>query len=60
MTNITVGKKDEMVMKILHYFVTEENYRPIIVNGIQNEIWLENLDNDISLIRININYILLI
>jgi len=56
-TNITVGKKDEMVMKILHYFVTEENYRPIIVNGIQNEIWLENLDNDISLIRININYI---
>lgn len=57
MTNITVGKKDEMVMKILHYFVTEENYRPIIVNGIQNEIWLENLDNDISLIRININYI---
>lgn len=57
MTNITVGKKDEMVMKILHYFVTEENYRPIIVNGVQNEIWLENLDNDISLIRININYI---
>ena len=57
MTNITVGKKDEMVMKILHYFVTEENYRPIIVNGIQNEILLENLDNDISLIRININYI---
>ncbi len=57
MANIVVGKKDEMVMKILHYFVTEENYRPIIVNGVQNEIWLENLENDISLIRININYI---
>lgn len=57
MTNIVVGKKDEIVMKILHYFVTEENYRPIIVNGIENEIWLENLDNDIPLIRININYI---
>lgn len=57
MANITVGKKDEMVMKILHYFVTEENYRPIIVNGVQNEIWLENLENDISLVRININYI---
>jgi len=56
-TNITIGNKDEMVMKILHYFVTEENYRPIIVNGVQNEIWLENLDNDISLVRININYI---
>lgn len=57
MTNIVVGKKDEIVMKIIHYFVTEENYRPIIVNGVQNEIWLENLENDIPLIRININYI---
>lgn len=57
MANIVVGKKDEMVMKILHYFVTEENYRPIIVNGVQNEIWLENLENDVPLIRININYI---
>jgi len=25
-TNVVVGKKDEIVMKILHYFVTEENY----------------------------------
>ncbi len=57
MTNIIMGKKDEIVMKIIHYFVTEENYRPIIVNGVQNEIWLENLDKDVSLIRININYI---
>lgn len=57
MANVIVNKKDEMVMKILHYFVTEENYRPIIVNGIQNEIWLENLESDIPLIRININYI---
>ncbi len=57
MTNITVSMKDEIVMKILHYFVTKENYRPIIVSGVQNEIWLENLDKDISLIRININYI---
>jgi len=56
-TNIVVGKKDEIVMKILHYFVTEENYRPIIVNGVQNEIWLENLEKDVPLIRININYI---
>ncbi len=57
MANVIINKKDEIVMKILHYFVTEENYRPIIVNGIQNEIWLENLENDIPLIRININYI---
>lgn len=57
MASISVGKKDEIVMKLIHYFVTEENYRPIIVRGVQNEIWLENLDSDIPLIRININYI---
>ena len=57
MSNIALGKKDEIVMKIIHYFVTEEDYRPVIVNGVQNEIWLENLENDIPLIRININYI---
>lgn len=57
MQDIIIDKKDELVMKIIHYFVTEENYRPIIVNGVQNEIWLENLDNDIPIIRININYI---
>ena len=57
MTSYVVDKKEEIVMKIIHYFVTEENYRPIIVNGVQNEIWLENLENTIPLIRININYI---
>lgn len=57
MGTMTISKKDEIVMKLIHYFVTEENYRPIIVNGVQNEVWLENLDNEIPLIRININYI---
>lgn len=55
--NLTIDKKDEMVMKLIHYFVTEENYRPVIVNGVQNEIWLENLESDIPIIRLNINYI---
>lgn len=57
MTEIVMNKKDEIVMKILHYFVTEENYKPIILKGVQNEIWLENFDKDLKLIRININYI---
>lgn len=55
--NTVVNKKDEIVMKLIHYFVTNENYKPVIVNGVQNEVWLENLDNEIPLIRININYI---
>lgn len=57
MANVVIDKKDEIVMKLIHYFVTNENYKPVIVNGIQNEVWLENLDNEIPLIRININYI---
>lgn len=52
-----VNKKDEIIMRLVHYFVTEENYEPIIVNGVKNEIWLENLDAPYEVIRINSNYI---
>ncbi len=51
------NKKDEIIMRLVHYFVTEENYQPIIVNGVKNEIWLENLDAPYKVIRINSNYI---
>ena len=54
---VVINKKDDIVMKIIHFFVTEENYKPIILKGVQNEIWLENFDKDPRLIRININYI---
>ena len=57
MTNIIVNKKDDIVVKLVHYFVTEKDYKPIVVNGLQNEIWLENMNNDIKIIRLNINYI---
>ena len=52
-----VDKKDEIVMRLVHYFITEENYQPIIVNGVKNEIWLENLNANYKVIRINSNYI---
>ena len=48
---------DEITMKLVHYFVTKENYQPIIVNGAENEIWLENIDKPYGVIRINANYI---
>ena len=57
MNKMSISKEDALVMKLIHYFVTNEDYRPIVVHGVQNEIWLENLDNDIPLIRINSNYI---
>ena len=50
-------KRDLIVMKFLHYFITEKNYNPVIVHGIENEIWLENMDNDIKIVRIVTGYI---
>ena len=35
-----LNTKDEIVMSLVHYFVTEENYSPINVQGAKNEIWL--------------------
>ena len=43
---MTEQTNDEMVMKLLHYFITEKDYNPIILQGVENEIWLENNDND--------------
>ena len=55
--NIKIDKKDDITLKILHYFITEEDYKPIIINGVDGEIWLENMQSDLKLIRINSNYI---
>ena len=55
--NIKIEKKDDIILKILHYFITEEDYKPVIINGLQNEIWLENMESNLKLIRINTNYI---
>ncbi len=57
METLDIAKKDEIVMKLVHYFVTEENYTPIIVNGAKNEVWLENSQGPYNIIRINSNYI---
>ena len=51
------SREDELVMKLLHYFITEANYTPIVLHGANNEIWLENFDNDYKIVRIVSNYI---
>lgn len=51
------NKKDQIVMKLLHYFITQEGYSPIILQGAQDEIWLENQEKDYKIIRIASNYI---
>ena len=49
--------KNIIVMKLLHYFITEKNYNPIILQGAEDEIWLENMDEDYKIVRIVSNYI---
>ncbi len=55
--NIELDDKNLIVMKLLHYFITEKNYNPIILQGVDNEIWLENMDQDYKIVRIVSNYI---
>ena len=49
--------QDELIMKMLHYFITKKNYNPIILHGIKNEIWLENMDAKYRVVRIISNHI---
>lgn len=48
----SLEKQNEIIMKLLHYFITEKNYNPIILQGAENEIWLENLSSDYKIVRI--------
>ena len=53
----SLDRKNLLVMKLLHYFITEKNYNPIILQGAKDEIWLENLDSDYKIVRIVSGYI---
>ena len=57
MNGVSISTNDEMVIKLFHYFITEEGYHPIILHGVKDEIWLENLENEYKIIRIVSNYI---
>ena len=57
MKNAKVEKRDQLLMQLAHYFITVENYTPIVVRGVQNEIWLENIDAPYKIVRINANHV---
>lgn len=57
MDKVSVRKQDQILMSLVHYFVTKEGYSPIFVQGVKDEIWLENVDGPYRIIRINNNYI---
>ena len=54
---ILMNDKNVLVMKLLHYFIIDKNYNPIILQGVENEIWLENLEEDYKVVRIVSSYI---
>ncbi len=57
MNEIKINSNDILIMNLVHYFIKEKNYNPVILHGINDEIWLENLDSDYKLIRIVSHYI---
>ena len=43
----TVFKSDDLlVMNLINYFITEKNYNPMIIHGLNDEIWLENFQEN--------------
>lgn len=58
MTSVVIQKNDQIMMSLVHYFVTKENYAPIHVQGVKDEVWLENLEGPYRIIRISSNSII--
>lgn len=52
MEEIVLKSDDLVIMNLINYFITEENYKPMIIHGLNDEIWLENLDNNYKIVRI--------
>lgn len=52
MEEIIFKSDDLLVMNLINYFITEQNYNPMIIHGLSDEIWLENLSSDYKIIRI--------
>ena len=57
MEQVLIKDKELVIMNLVHYFVTEKDYNPVIVHGINDEIWLENMKSEYKLVRIVSRYI---
>ncbi len=58
MASVMIRKNDQIMMSLVHYFVTKQDYAPIHVQGVKDEIWLENLNGPYRIIRISCNSII--
>ena len=57
MEDIVFKSDDLVVMSLINYFITEKNYNPMIIHGLNDEIWLENLNEDYKIVRIVYHHI---
>ena len=58
MSEMKIRKNDQLLMSLVHFFVTKENYAPIYVQGVKDEMWLENIDGPYRIVRITCNRII--
>ena len=49
---MNIDKKTLLELKLVHYFITKENFVPIIIHGIEDEVWLENKHSEYRIIRL--------
>ena len=49
---VKIDEKELLVMKLIHYFMIQKDYIPVIIRGIDNEVWLENPKGEFRIIRI--------
>ena len=47
-----IDKKALLELKLVHYFMTKENFVPVIIHGIEDEVWLENKHSEFRIVRI--------
>lgn len=47
-----MDNKTLLELKLVHYFITKENFVPVIIHGIEDEIWLENKHSEYRIVRI--------
>ena len=49
---MNIDKKTLLELKLVHYFITKENFVPVIIHGIEDEVWLENKHSEYRIIRL--------
>lgn len=57
MEELVFKSDDLLIINLINYFVTDQNYNPMIIHGVKDEVWLENLNSDYKIIRIVCHHI---